>query len=150
MTDTAIARDPQKLSYIGAGVLAFGTFAPIVSMPIVGNLNYFANGRGDGVILVILAAVAAGLARFGMAKHVLWTGLGAAAMLLWAFIRFQNMKSEMQSRMDTELADNPFRGFAEMAMQSVQLQWGWFPLVAGAATLIYAGLLARKSEANSR
>lgn len=118
---------------------------PIVSMPIVGNLNYFANGKGDGVLLVAIAAAATALAYLGKTRHVLWAGLAAAAMLLWAFVRFQNIKSEMREKMDSELAGNPFRGLAEMAMESVQMQWGWLPLVAGAAVLIYAGLQARRA-----
>lgn len=38
--------------------------------------------------------------------------------------------------MESELAGNPFSGIADMAMQSVQLQWGWALLVIGAALVI--------------
>jgi hypothetical protein len=38
--------------------------------------------------------------------------------------------------METELKDNPFRGLADVAVQSVQLEWGWAVLVIGIVLLI--------------
>ena len=52
----------------------------------------------------------------------------------------------MKSQMESELAGNPFRGLADMAMQSVQLQWGWALLIVGAG-LVIAGA-AMKDESN--
>ena len=37
--------------------MAIGVFLPLLSMPIVGSINYFQNGRGDGVIVLVLAAI---------------------------------------------------------------------------------------------
>ena len=102
-------------------------------------------GRPRAVSPRLQIIVAVGFLGYSLWGVISAFGIHPAAMLLWAFIRFQNIKSEMQSQMDTELADNPFRGLAEMAMQSVQLQWGWLPLVLGAALLVYAGLQARKT-----
>lgn len=147
MTDVPITQNPKALAFIGAAILTFGTFVPIVSLPIVGSVNYFANGEGDGVLLVALAGVTAILAFLNQTRHVLWTGMAAAALLAWALLRFANLKSEMQAKMDEELAGNPFRGLAEAAMGSVQLQWGWIVLVAGAGTIIYAGWKARSAVA---
>lgn len=143
MSDVPISQNPKSMAFIGAGILTLGTFVPIVSLPIVGNVNYFANGEGDGMLLVVLAAITAVLAFLNQTKHVLWSGLAAALMIAWALIRFANLKSEMQAQMDEELAGNPFRGLAEVAVQSVQLQWGWIVLIAGAGIIIYAGLKAR-------
>jgi hypothetical protein len=65
-------------------------------------------------------------------------------LLTFTFIRFQSGMTEMRSKMDSELADNPFRGLAEVAVSSVQLQWGWAVLVLGAALVIYSGWMARR------
>ena len=38
--------------------------------------------------------------------------------------------------MEAELRGNPFRGLADMTLQSVQLQWGWALLIIGAVLII--------------
>jgi len=48
--------------------------------------------------------------------------------------------------MKSQLADNPFRGLADMVMQSVQLQWGWALLIVGAAMLIASAALKEEPK----
>jgi hypothetical protein len=138
MTDKTIA-------LLGAGLLFVGAFVPIISVPIVGPITYFQNGRGDGVVVVLLAAATALLAGTGRTRHVLWTGIAALAMLAFTFIRFELKMAAMRERLATELAGNPFRGLAEAAMGSIQLQWGWAVLVAGAVLVTFAGWQARQT-----
>jgi hypothetical protein len=45
----------QLLGILGSTLLFLGVFLPIVKLPVVGDLNYFANGRGDGVLVLGLA-----------------------------------------------------------------------------------------------
>ena len=62
------SRTKQILAILGALLLFVGVFLPIVSMPIVGSLNYFHNGQGDGTIVLVLAVISMILAitrRFG-------------------------------------------------------------------------------------
>lgn len=139
-------KDSESLALMGAAVLFVGAFMPIVSVPIVGSLNYFQNGKGDGVVVVLLALATAFLAMTGRTRHVVWTGGAAIALLGFTFINFQSRMSDARAKMDTELADNPFRGLAEAAMGSVQLQWGWAVLLIGAGLTVYAGWQARKAE----
>ena len=47
----------QLLGILGSATLFIGVFMPIVRLPIVGEMNYFANGRGDGVLILVLAGV---------------------------------------------------------------------------------------------
>jgi hypothetical protein len=136
----------KNLAFAGAGIMFVGAFMPIVSMPIVGSLNYFQNGKGDGVIIVLLALATATLAATDRVKHVVWTGLAALIMLGFTFLRFQTKMSEARADMDAELAGNPFRGLAEAAIGSIQLQWGWAVLLVGAAVTTYAGWQARQAE----
>jgi hypothetical protein len=49
--------------------------------------------------------------------------------------------SQATTQLDTELKDNPFRGLADLAVQSVQLQWGWAVLVIGIVFLIVAAAM---------
>jgi len=48
-------RKRQLVGLAGTILLAVGVFLPLVSMPLIGSLTYFNNGRGDGVIVLILA-----------------------------------------------------------------------------------------------
>lgn len=139
-------KDSKTVALIGAALLFVGAFVPIISVPIIGSLNYFQNGKGDGVVIVLLAAVTAGLALSERTRHVLWTGLASAGLLAFTFIRFQTKMNEARAQMETELADNPFRGLAEAAVGGVQLQWGWAVLLLGAGLIVYAGWRARQVQ----
>ena len=120
----------------GAAVLVMGVFAPLMTVPIVGPLNYFQNGKGDGVIVLVLA----GLAVVGAMNRVYFlpfiSGMGTLAMMVYTYMNITRGIAEMKSQMNRELAGNPFRGIADAAMQSVQMQWGWAVLLIGAFLLL--------------
>lgn len=139
----------RSLALIGAALLFVGVFMPILSVPIMGSVNYFMNGKGDGVIVLLMALAAGGLALAGRVRHVVWPGAVSLVMLAFTFVRFQSGMAEMRSKMDSDLADNPFRGLAEAAMGSIQLQWGWAVLLLGAAIVTYAGIADRRAGGSS-
>lgn len=126
----------QLLGLIGSAVLFVGVFAPIVSIPIMGNMNYFQNGKGDGTIVLVLAVISLILVLLKKFKGLWFTGLGSMAIMAFTFINFQINLANTRTQMETELAGNPFRGIADMAMQSVQIQWGWALLIVGAVLVI--------------
>lgn len=138
----------QILGLIGSIVLFVGVFAPIVSVPIMGNMNYFQNGKGDGTLILILAIVSLVLVLTKKYKGLWFTGVGSLAVMAFTFINFQMKISDMKSQMETELAGNPFRGLADMAMQSVQLQWGWALLIVGAGLVIASAAMKDESNVN--
>lgn len=56
--------DPNNrhvVGLIGSLLLFIGVFCPIVSAPIIGNINYFQNGKGDGVLIIILVGISLAL-----------------------------------------------------------------------------------------
>jgi hypothetical protein len=128
----------QVLGLIGSIILFLGVFMPIISVPIIGNINYFQNGKGDGTIIIILAAVSLILVLSKKYKGLWFTGFGSLAVLVFTFINFQTRMSRARFELQLELADNPFASLGELALQSVQLQWGWAVLIVGAALLIAA------------
>jgi hypothetical protein len=134
----------QLLGLIGSAVLFVGVFAPIVSIPIMGNMNYFQNGKGDGVIVLVLAVISLILVLLKKFKGLWFTGLGSMAIMTFTFINFQMALTNTRTQMETELAGNPFRGIADMAMQSVQIQWGWALLIVGAAFVIVSAAIKEK------
>jgi len=132
------------LGLIGSAVLFVGVFAPIVSIPIMGNMNYFQNGKGDGVIVLVLAVISLILVLLKKFKGLWFTGLGSMAIMIFTFINFQMALANTRIQMETELTGNPFRGIADMAMQSVQIQWGWAMLIIGAVLLIASAAIKEK------
>ncbi len=126
----------QVVGLIGSLLLVLGVFMPIVSVPILSQMNYFQNGRGDGTIVLVLglASVVAVLARrYG----ALWlTGGASLVVMAITFVNFQSRLSRARTDMESQLAGNPFRGIADAAMQAVQLQWGWAVLVLGAILVL--------------
>ena len=139
-------KDSKTIALIGAGMLFVGAFVPIVSAPVIGSMNYFQNGKGDGVFVVLLAIVTAWLALTNQTRHVLWSGLASIALLAVTFVRCHGVMAEMRARMESEWAGNPFRGLAEAAAGSVQLQWGWAVLLLGAVLVTFAGWQARRES----
>ena len=107
---------------------------PFVSVPIMGNINYF---QGEGKIVLVLAVVSFVLVMVKKYKGLWFTGLGSLGIMLFTFINFQSIISKAKADIESELSGNIFfRGLADLAIQSFQLQWGWALLVLGAALVI--------------
>lgn len=139
--------DTRKvIGLIGSAILFIGVFAPIMSAPIVGNINYFQNGEGDGVVILILAIISLILVLGGKYKGLWFTGIIALGVMLFTFVHFQSTMSQVKADIDSELTDNPFRGLADMAVHSVQLQWGWALLIVGAVLLIASAAMKDEAE----
>jgi len=138
----------QTLGLIGSIVLFIGVFTPIVSVPIMGNMNYFQNGKGDGTPILILAVMSLVLVLTKKYEGLWITGVGSLAVMAFTFSNFQMKMADVKSQMESELAGNPFRGLADMAMQSVQLQWGWALLIVGSGLVIASAALKDESNEN--
>lgn len=131
----------QLLGLSGSIILFVGVFAPIVSVPIMGNINFFQNGKGDGIIVLVLAVASLALVLIQRYKWLWLTGTGCLGVTMFTFINFQLTISQMKSQMESQLAENPFRGLVDMTMQSIQLQWGWALLIVGAGLVIASAAL---------
>ena len=131
----------QILGFIGSVILFIGVFTPIVSAPIIGNINYFQNGQGDGIFLIILAGISFILSITKKYKGLWFTGIISLLMLISVLISFQTRIAEMKSQMNSELAGNPFKFLGDIAVQSVQIQWGWALLFIGSILIITAAAI---------
>ena len=138
----------QRTGLIGSIVLFIGVFAPIMSVPIAGDINYFRNGEGGGTIVLILAAVSLILVFTNKYKGLWLTGIGSLGMILSTFIDFRLRMNRVKADMELDLADNPFRNLADMAMESVQIEWGWALLVVGAVLVIISAAMKDETQEN--
>lgn len=134
---------PQILGLAGSVILFIGVFTPIISLPIVGGMNYFQNGRGDGVIVLLVAILSGFLTLAKRYRFLLFTGGGSLAILALTFIVFQVRMSQMQAEMKKSMGNNPFAGLGDAMMNSVQISWGWAVLIIGAVLLIAAALVKK-------
>lgn len=127
----------KLLALIGAALLIVGVLVPVVSLPIVGSMNLLMPGGnvGDGIFVVVLAAIAGGLALAGKTRHVVWPGLASLAFIVWKYF-------QIKSAMDVQLADPALAGVLGGSVQMNLLGWG--VLGVGALLLVYAGFSAWK------
>ena len=138
----SIELDPIHLSgIIGSTILFLGTFTPLVKLPIVGSL-----GLTNSSIKAFIIACAVGSLILTLKKMYKWltlTGLGAALTVTYIFLDFLMRIEDAKSSMDGELASNPFRGLADVAIESIHLEWGWLFLFVGAGLIINTPRLAK-------
>jgi len=105
----------QLLAISGGILLVIGVFSPIAEVLWV-TINYYLGGEGDGVIVLILAAIAMPLLLTERFPKTAWIPVVLiGAILVYDFF---NLQSNTQ-------------GFASLG-------WGWFPLFTGEALFIAA------------
>ena len=136
----------HQLGLLGSIILTIGVFMPIVSFPIVGSINYIYNGRGDGLLVLMLAVISIILVSLKIYKGLWFTGIGSLWVMLYTFINLQSGISKMKKDLNSDLADNPFRGLADIAVNSVQIQWGWAVLVVGSGLMIACAASKNKRQ----
>jgi hypothetical protein len=141
-----VSERKRMLGLTGSLILFIGVFTPIISLPIVGSLNYFQNGQGDGVIIIVLAIISLVLALTKKYGGLWLTGLASLALMTFTFINFQVRMSDAKAQMESQLSGNPFRGLADVAMQSIQIQWGWAVMIVGASLLIAAAAIKTPAQ----
>jgi stage V sporulation protein K len=128
----------QVVGLTGALVLFIGVFTPIVSIPTVGYINYFQNEKMHGVVILSLASISFLLLLTKQYRGLWFTGLVSFAVLLFTFINLQIRISEIKDKLGVELAGNRPPGLADLALRSVQIEWGWSVLTIGAAFIVWA------------
>ncbi len=128
----------QVVGLTGALVLFIGVFTPIVSIPTVGYINYFQNEKMDGVVILSLASISFLLLLAKQYRGLWFTGPVSLAVLLFTFINLQIRISEIKDKLGVELAGNRPPGLADLAIRSVQIEWGWSVLTIGAAFIVWA------------
>ncbi|MBX3429709.1 MAG: hypothetical protein KF779_09015 [Hyphomonadaceae bacterium] len=136
----------RNLALAGAVLLIVGLFVPIVSVPVFGNINLITNANAAGLALLALAVLTAALAaKPNTLEQVLWPGLAAVAVISYSFVTLLLRLAAMRQSV-RDLDGNPFAGFVQGAMASIQVQWGWLPLAGGASLVLYAALCTWSDE----
>lgn len=133
----------QILGIAGCLITFIGVFMPIVSIPIVGDLNYFRNGEGDGVFVLVLSAISFVLVLTKLFQWLWVTGGASLAVICFTFITFRQKFSEAREDLAREMEGNIFAGIGEAMIDSVQLKWGWAVIVIGVGCVLACAVIDR-------
>ncbi|WP_337043154.1 hypothetical protein [Emticicia sp. 17c] len=133
-----------SIGLVGASLLLCGVFAPVISLPIMGNLNLYQNGKSDGTIVLIVAVISLGLVLIKQFKPLVATGIIALGIVGYRFVTIQQRISKISESLGAESDKNPFKELTNAAMGSIQMQWGWGVLFVGAVLVILAGTMKTK------
>ena len=139
-------RDGIKvIALVGAAILAIGVFLPIIHVPKRGSITLM-ELEWAGVIVLVLAGIAAGVALVGWTRHALWPGIGALALLAYAYQRTNAEIAQSRMRLGGGLGEDPLAAVRDLAASNSRLQYGWSVLAIGAVILLAAGVLAWRLE----
>ncbi len=154
------------LGGLGTIFLFFGTFTPIVIVPIMGGLNCFQVGKvAEGVALgayAFMAIAAASVVLVVLKRYLgLWlTGLGSVALLAYVFLQYRRTLRHLASRIDEaptglgtghEAMLGNVHGHGELGQfaeqiagqlpRLVSLDWGWLVFILGSTLLFISAFL---------
>ncbi|MET4258472.1 hypothetical protein ABIC09_003417 [Bradyrhizobium sp. S3.12.5] len=134
---------------LAALVMAAGAFCPIVTLPVVGSINYVMSGNGDGIFIVLGAIGVVALVLTGYQRAA---GLVAGAGLIWMLItlvRIASLLTDARTKLDQSMKGNPFGGLAKVMANSVGLGWGWVLLFGGAIAIVILSFATQRSANGS-
>jgi hypothetical protein len=139
-------RDVLKvIALVGAAILAVGVFLPIIQVPKRGSITLM-ELEWAGVIALVLAGMAAGVALIGWTRHALWPGVGALALLAYAYQRTNAEIAQSRMRLGGGISEDPLAAVRDLAASNSRLQYGWSVLAIGAVIVVAAGVLAWRLE----
>jgi len=121
------------LGLVGSISLCIGVFAPLLSIPIVGSQNLFANSQEAGGIVLLIGVASLGVVLVKKYEALWLTGLGGLAMTILTFLKFHSENGQVK----TDVKDDPhIADLADAMMETIQIEWGWAVLLVGSILLI--------------
>lgn len=132
------------LGLTGAFTLFVGAFLPVVTVPIVGSMNYLQADEGWGYALLLLSFIAAFLAAARQTRWLLACGMAVGAMLGITLTRLRDLVGTVNATLDDleqqglgELSDG---GILDAWFSPFAMEWGWVVLVSGAILIFLGGI----------
>jgi len=136
----------QLIGFLGALVLLIGVFLPILSAPILGSISLLNNGKSDGLIVCALTILSFILIFFNQLRLLWLTGGLSFVLISFDLYMVTNKISQTKAEVAEKLQGNPFGGFADAMMSSIQLQFGWVILYLGCIILLLTPILLNKRK----
>lgn len=114
----------RMLGLTGSMVLCLGVFCPVLLVPMLGRINYFILGKGDGTVIIALALISFLLTLKKKYKALWYTGLGSFGIIIFTFLSTYGVP-----------------GAARPVTTHLSASWGWVVLLLGAGTLSAAAAI---------
>jgi len=116
-------RTKQITGLLGSITLFVGVFVPLISIPTIGNMNYFICIEKSSVMIMLGLAIMSFILVLAKKFKALWfTGLLGLGMTSTTFINFQ------------------------MWTPNAQFKWGWALLIIGPALIIVSAAMESFKE----
>lgn len=131
----------KVLALVGAAMLGFGAFLPIVSVPKRGSMTMM-QLEYAGIILLGLAAIIVALALIERTRHVVWPGIGSLVLLGYSYFRVNTEIAMSRARLGGDAGDDPLQALRDLTASSSRLEWGWGVLALGGVMVVGAGVMA--------
>lgn len=123
---------PLKVCAIaGSLLLAVAPFAPFVSVPILGHVTLFHQGKGDGVVLMAASLVAMGLSLFGRYGFLWVSGAIGLFQIGNLFYFFYQRLPEIIDNYNQQTKGNEFGAIGNIALSNIDPDWGAMILLLG-------------------
>jgi hypothetical protein len=139
----------RTFAVTGILLLVIGVFLPVFEITLFGQsttIDYFRDGDGDGLFVLILAAVAAFLLYIKLFHWLRYAGIGAIIIMVITLFDYFNNKSQIREEYSSDDSNFFSQVMSQMADNSVTLEWGWIILFVGASMLIYASYLTPTAQ----
>jgi len=135
---------PMIFGLMGAFIMIVGIFAPIVSVPIVGEINYFNHGKGDGMIVALIGVISIVLV---LTKQYVWlalSGLSSLAVLGYTAMTIQNHLGSLRIEITTSSTNEAFQGLANSLIAQVTFEWGFALLIVASIMVLISAFVKGK------
>ena len=119
----------RSFSMLGAAIVCSGVFAPVLTVPVLGNISYLLCGKGDGTLVIALALLALFFSLKNQYRAMWYTGMACFGVVAFTFYDIHRRLSELNAG----------------TTQPYHLSWGWVVLVAGIGTIMASAALKENS-----
>lgn len=126
------------LAVVGSLFLVISPFAPFISAPIFGRITLFQQGKGDGVILLVVGLVALGLSLFGRFSFLWVSGALGLFEIGNLFYFFYYRLPEVMDDYKHQAGDGVLGSLGQFTLSNVEPDWGAAVILIG--TLLTVGV----------
>lgn len=134
-------KTPRALGMVGSVLLFAGVFLPAVSVPVEGSIAYFRGGEPDALVVLALAALSAFFVARGLHRGLWFTGPAALAVMAFTLFRQWRRLTSTRRGLPEGVPEGPLRELEQLAVESVQVEYG-LPVMALGALLVTAAAMA--------
>jgi disulfide bond formation protein DsbB len=133
--------DKRLLVLVGAALLVVGVFLPVANVQQDSlNLLLPRGSLGDGIFILVLAAIGAALALAGKTRHAIWPAMLSLAFLVWKYFQIKQAVDHAHAVI-AEIGGGS--EYATSVSDSMQMNMiGWAVLAIGAIVMILGAAMA--------